>query len=92
MQDLVRLARQFEEMEPWNALSEADLVTVPVEDDEICFCSAMGALGEVFALQVYIGPHPIRFSSVFPRVQFRAPATFSENRGASRWNSCVRMN
>ncbi|MGH9664097.1 MAG: DUF7309 domain-containing protein [Bryobacteraceae bacterium] len=61
MEDLLRLAGGFADLEPWKARSDADLVMVPALDNQLCFCSVMGALGEVFALQVYIGLEGYRF-------------------------------
>ena len=84
MQDLFQLARRFAEMQPWYTLSEGDLIMVPAEDNQICFCSVMGELGEVFALQVYTG---LRGYSFFQRLStgkiHSAGDFFAEHRGVS---------
>lgn len=43
--------------QPWVRLTEDELVLVETaKSTELCFCSIMGALGEVRSLYVYIGP------------------------------------
>jgi len=53
--------------QPWVRLTEDELVLVETpKSAELCFCSIMGALGEVRALYVYIGPEAFQ---TFQRLQ-----------------------
>jgi hypothetical protein len=56
MQALYRRATQVHIRAPWNDLEEGDLVLVqePVANEQ-CFCSVMGALGEMRMVQAYVG-------------------------------------
>jgi hypothetical protein len=61
MQKLYNLARELLVRHPWDLLTEDQLVLVEgVASQELCFCSVMGALGQVRALHVYIGPEGYR--------------------------------
>lgn len=62
MKALLELSGEFASREPWTLLSEDQLVMVQTENgDQLCFCSIMGTLGEVFALQVHRGAEGYRF-------------------------------
>jgi len=56
MQSLYRSSGEILAREPWQTMNEADLVMV--EDpgsNQMCFCSILGAMGEVFAVHVHLG-------------------------------------
>jgi len=62
MQTLYDLATDLFARHPWNLVAEDELVLVEEGTSrELCFCSVMGALGQVRALQVYLGPEGYRF-------------------------------
>jgi hypothetical protein len=76
MQLLCGLASDLLERRPWDLLDESELVLVrgPVSG-EICHCSVMGALGEVYALHAYLGPESYRF---FRKLESGATITVGE--------------
>lgn len=49
-------------LQPWNVLGDEDLILLqdPATGD-MCHCSVMGALGEVFSLHIYLGDDGYRF-------------------------------
>ncbi|MDR3725235.1 MAG: hypothetical protein P4K83_12225 [Terracidiphilus sp.] len=56
LQDLHALAHVWYQLRPWELLDDSDLILVRDRvSGELCYCSVMGALGEVFQLQVYLG-------------------------------------
>jgi hypothetical protein len=58
---LYQLASDFLEIEPWNFLEDQDLILQKdPASGEVCYCSILGALGEVFSLQIYIGAESYR--------------------------------
>jgi hypothetical protein len=62
MQTLYHLATDLFARRPWNLIAEDELVLVEeAASKELCFCSVMGALGQVRALQVYLGPEGYHF-------------------------------
>jgi hypothetical protein len=56
LQELHALAHVWYQLRPWELLDDCNLILVrdPVSG-ELCYCSVMGALGEVFSLHVYLG-------------------------------------
>jgi len=61
MQTLYEMASDLYGLQPWRLLDESELVLVRDRgSDEICHCSVMGALGEVFAMHAYIGDQSYR--------------------------------
>jgi len=82
---LYRLSEELLAVKPWDFLADQDLILMEDgESGEICYCSTMGALGEVFSLQVYTGAESYRF---FRRIAAGKPITagdfFSSMRGVS---------
>jgi hypothetical protein len=70
---LYRLSKELLAMEPWDFLEDQDLILMQDgEAGEICYCSIMGALGEVFSFHVYIGAGSYRF---FRRIATGKPIT-----------------
>src|SRR5215471_3411068 len=62
MQTLYDLARDLFARRPWNLIAEDELVLLEeAASRELCFCSVMGALGQVRALHVYLGPEGYHF-------------------------------
>jgi hypothetical protein len=48
-------------LRPWNFLGDQELILVEdPQSQQICYCSIMGALGEVFSLHVYVGAEGYR--------------------------------
>src|SRR3989442_14626033 len=61
MQALYSFATPLLAREPWNLLNEGQLILFDDEGSgERCFCSVLGALGEVFAVHVYRGTDSYR--------------------------------
>src|SRR6266404_850154 len=82
---LFRLGMKLLAVQPWEFLEDQDLILMQDgESGEICYCSTMGALGEVFSLQVYTGAESYRF---FRRIAAGKPTSagdfFSSMRGVS---------
>ena len=61
MEGLYRLAVKLYALSPWRVLDETELVlTRDSATGETCYCSVMGALGEVLAVHAYIGTEGYR--------------------------------
>jgi hypothetical protein len=61
---------------PWRMMGDTDLVLVKDrESDEMCYCSVLGALGEVFAVHAYRGIESYR---LFKKIVSGAPLTTGE--------------
>jgi hypothetical protein len=61
MHRLYELATQLFTLSPWHLLDETELVlTRDFATGETCYCSVMGALGEVVAVHAYIGSESYR--------------------------------
>jgi hypothetical protein len=59
---LFRLATGLISIKPWQFLNDQDLVLLKSPlSNETCYCSIMGALGEVFSLHVYVGEESYRY-------------------------------
>jgi hypothetical protein len=70
---LYRLSKELLALQPWDILEDQDLILMQdSEAGEICYCSIMGALGEVFSFHVYIGDGSYRF---FRRIAAGKPIT-----------------
>lgn len=62
MQTLYDVATHLFARRPWNLIAEDELVLVEeAASRELCFCSVMGALGQVRAVYVYLGAGGYRF-------------------------------
>jgi len=80
--DLFQLASELQGLEPWNFLEDQDLILQKdPASGEICYCSIMGALGEVFSVQVYVGAESYR---LFRRIARGQHVTSGEFLGAFR--------
>jgi hypothetical protein len=56
MQALFKLTADIHAARPWDNLTEDELIVFQEPPSgELCFCSAMGALGQAHAVQIYIG-------------------------------------
>lgn len=61
MQRLYRSASDLFGLLPWQILDESQLIVVrDSTSDELCYCSVMGALGEVYSVYAYIGTEGLR--------------------------------
>jgi hypothetical protein len=61
MERLYRLASDLFGLRPWQVLDEDNLIAVRDSvTGEPCYCSVMGALGEVFSMHAYIGAEGLR--------------------------------
>jgi hypothetical protein len=67
---------------PWGIMGDTDLVLVKdPESKEMCYCSVMGALGEVFAVHAYRGMDSYR---LFKKLASGTPLTAGEFFGTQR--------
>jgi hypothetical protein len=67
---------------PWRIMGDTDLVLVKdPESQEMCYCSVMGALSQVFAVHAYRGMESYR---LFKRLASGAPLTAGEFFGTQR--------
>ena len=61
MERLYGLASKLYGLRPWQLLDESQLILVRDSvSGETCYCSIMGALGEVYAMHAYIGTQSFR--------------------------------
>jgi hypothetical protein len=61
MERLYRLASDLYGLRPWRVLDEGNLIVVRDSvSGELCYCSVMGALGEVLSMHAYIGAEGLR--------------------------------
>jgi hypothetical protein len=67
MQRLYELASKLYGVQPWGLLDESQLILVRDSvSGELCYCSVMGMLGEVYSVHAYIGTESLR---LFRRMQ-----------------------
>lgn len=75
-EELFELAEEMYTLRPWQLMEDTDLVLVKdSETGEMCHCSLMGALGQVFALHAYRGAESYR---LFRRMARGTPLTAGE--------------
>ncbi len=73
---LCDIATEFSLLQPWEILADQDLILLEdPQSGDFCYCSVMGALGEVYSLHVYIGPESYR---LFRRVAEGGPIMFGD--------------
>ena len=61
MERLYGLASELYGLRPWRLIDESQLILVrDSASGEVCYCSVMGMLGEVFSIHAYIGTESLR--------------------------------
>jgi hypothetical protein len=61
MERLYGLASELFGLHPWRLIDESQLILVrDSASGELCYCSVMGMLGEVFSIHAYIGTESLR--------------------------------
>src|ERR1039457_5178129 len=61
MERLYRLSSDLYGLRPWGILDEDNLIVIRDSvTGELCYCSVMGALGEVLSMHAYIGTEGLR--------------------------------
>ena len=61
MKNLYAMAGELFALRPWDLLDEDHLILVRDPDSgEFCYCSVMGAMGEVFSMHAYVGAEGYR--------------------------------
>ena len=56
MERLYGLASELYGLHPWRLIDESQLILVrDSASGEVCYCSVMGMLGEVYSIHAYIG-------------------------------------
>jgi hypothetical protein len=79
---LFALATGLISIRPWQFLEDQDLVLLKSPlSDETCYCSILGALGEVFSLHAYIGDESYRY---FRKMAAGRPISIGEFYGSLR--------
>jgi len=79
---LFDLANETCVKKPWGIMGDTDLVLVKdPESQEMCYCSVMGALGQVFAVHAYLGMESYR---LYKRLASGAPLSAGEFFGTQR--------
>jgi hypothetical protein len=77
MQRLYDLSSKLYGLRPWQILGEENLFVVRDSvGGELCFCSAIGGLGEVLAVQAYIGTEGLRQLRKIQAEELRDPGEF----------------
>lgn len=73
---LFSLGAAINSISPWRFLADQDLFLLrDPKSQEMCYCSVMGAMGQVFSLHVYVGDESYRF---FRRLSSGAAVTPEE--------------
>ncbi len=77
MERLYGLASDLYGMRPWRVLDEDNLIVIRDSvSGELCYCSVMGALGEVFSMHAYIGAEGLRQFRKMEAEQIADPGEF----------------
>jgi len=77
MELLYELASDFYGLLPWRVLDESNLIVVRDSvSGELCYCSVMGGLGEVFSMHANIGTEGLRQFRKIEAQEFEDPAEF----------------
>jgi len=80
MESLYRSATELFVLQPWTFLEDSDPIVVRDSvSGELCYCSVMGALGEVFSMHAYIGPQSFRLYRAVAEEQMADPLEFLAN-------------
>jgi hypothetical protein len=73
---LFALAEEAYVLRPWERLADTELVLVKKPGSgEMCYCSVMGELGQVYAINAYLGPESYH---LFKRISVGEPVTTGE--------------
>jgi len=81
---LYRLSMKLLAVQPWEFLEDQDLILMQDgESGEICYCSTMGALGEVFSFQVILARRAIVSFDELLRENLSQRRFFGSMRGVS---------
>jgi hypothetical protein len=85
MENLYGLAFDLYGLRPWRLLNENHLILVrDTVSGETCYCSVMGALGEVYSVHVYIGTESFRLFRRMEAEEITDPGEFfASQRGVS---------
>lgn len=75
LQVLYGLAGQLYELSPWRLLDESNLVLARA-GGEMCYCSVMGALGQVYSMHAYIGAESFRWFCRMEAGEIAGPGEF----------------
>jgi len=77
MERLYRLASDLYGLRPWLVLDEDNLIVVRGSvSGELCYCSVMGALGEVLSMHAYIGTEGLRQFRKMEAAEISDPGEF----------------
>jgi hypothetical protein len=80
MQRLYGLASDLFDLLPWQMLDESQLIVVrDSASGELCYCSVMGALGEVYSMYAYIGAEGLRTFRKLEAEEIADPGEFFAN-------------
>ena len=80
MERLYRLSSDLYGLRPWRILDEDDLIVVRDSvTGELCYCSVMGALGEVLSMHAYLGTEGLRQFRKMETEEIADPGEFFES-------------
>src|SRR5450759_3145189 len=89
MKRLYGFASDLYGLRPWRVLDEDNLIVVRDSvSGELCYCSVMGALGEVLSMHAYIGAEGLRQFRKWKLKRSPIPANSSHLRTVFMWSSC----
>lgn len=85
LQSLYSLTMELFQLQPWEILHEDELILVRSgADGEMCYCSVMGAAGEVYSMHVYIGEQGLLLFHQIRANEIREPGEyFARQHGVS---------
>lgn len=77
LQELYGLAKKLFALQPWKLLDDSQLTLVQAgPGGELCYCSVMGALGEVYAMHAYMGSESYRLFCDIQAERIAEPGEF----------------
>ena len=77
LETLYELTGHFFGLHPWELLDDSQLILVRDSvSGELCYCSVMGALGQVYSMHAYIGPESYRLYHKIAAEKLTDPGEF----------------
>lgn|SRR6185437_12276593 len=70
---LVRATLEFDALRPWTTLHDADVIVYDSPDQPRCYCTVMGAAGQSFGMQTFVGASGLAAMDLVQRSGAAAP-------------------